>query len=171
MKNSKLTTQILTRTAMLLALTLAFQALGLPTVITGPMVNFMLVLSVILVGTGGGVFIGTITPWIALLVGILPAPLAPAVPFIMAGNAILCLTVGVLSQSTAMRVLGVILGSLLKFAVIGGAASYVLTLPAPMAQMLTFPQLTNALLGGLLAVSMASAIQWAVSAGNHSAAK
>lgn len=158
-----MSTKDLTRTAMLLALTLAIQAGQLPPVFTGPLVNFMLVLAVLLAGTKGGVLIGTITPAVALLVGILPAPMAPAVPFIMAGNAVLCLITGAFANTATMRSVGVVLGSFAKFAVIGGAASFVLTLPAPMAQMLVFPQLTNALLGGLFAVSMAYTLVWATS--------
>ena len=157
-----MTTKTLTRTAMLLALTLAIQAFRFPPMITGPLVNFMLVLSVLLVGTAGGVFIGGVTPLVALLTGILPAPMAPAVPFIMAGNAVLCLIVGAFPNTAKLQAMGVVLGSFAKFAVIGGAASFVLTLPAPAAQMLVFPQLTNALLGGLFAVSMAYTLNWSV---------
>lgn len=162
----KMDTRTLTRTALLLALTLAIQAFRFPPVVTGPLVNFMLALSVMLVGTGGGMLIGFITPWIALVAGILPAPLAPAVPFIMIGNAVFCLLIGAFARNVRLRLAGVMLGAVGKFAVIGGAVSRVLTLPAPLAQALLFPQLTNALIGGYLAVSVAYTLRWALSAQN-----
>jgi uncharacterized membrane protein len=66
MQKNKISTRTLTRTALLLALTIAIQYLALPAPVTGPMVNFMLALSVLLVGTAAGVFVGSVTPWIAL---------------------------------------------------------------------------------------------------------
>lgn len=144
----------LTRLALLLALTLAIQAFRLPAVVTGPLVNFMLILTTILVGTMGGVFVGLITPWIALLAGILAAPLAPAVPFIMAGNAVYCLISGLLMKTKTGLWLAVIPASMVKFFVIGGAAAYLLELPAPLTQVLLFPQLINALIGGAAAAAV-----------------
>jgi len=144
----------ITRLALLLALTLAIQAFRLPTVVTGPLVNFMLILTTILTGTIGGVFVGFITPWIALLAGILAAPLAPAVPFIMAGNAVYCLIFGLLKKTKTGMWLAVLPASVVKFCVIGGAASYLLELPAPLTQVLLFPQLINALIGGAAAAAV-----------------
>lgn len=149
----KMDTRAQTRTALLLALTLAIQAMGLPAMVTGPLVNFMLALAVLLVGTASGVFIGFLTPWVAMMAGILPAPLSPVIPFIMAGNVVYCLLIGLFKRR--LRVVGVILGAVAKFAVIAGAVSFVLTLPGPMTKVLMVPQLTNALIGGLFAVSIA----------------
>ena len=56
----------LTRTAILLAITLAFQMLGFPQMVTGPAVNAMLLLSGTYVGGIGAVIIGMLTPLIAL---------------------------------------------------------------------------------------------------------
>ena len=56
------TSQMITRTALLLALTVAVQALSLPPVITSPLVNFMLVVASLAVGAAGGVMIGALTP-------------------------------------------------------------------------------------------------------------
>ncbi|MDW7649722.1 MAG: ECF transporter S component [Bacillota bacterium] len=156
-------TRILTRTAVLLALTIAVQYLGFPPPLMGPLVNFMLAVSAVLVGPAAGVFIGSVTPWIALLIGILPVPLAPAVPFIMVGNAVYCLLIGILAKNLVFRSIGVVLGSLAKYAVISGAAAYVLTLPSALAQALLLPQLVNALLGGLVALSTAYSVTWALS--------
>ena len=52
--------RMITRTALLLALTVAVQALSLPPVITGPLVNFMLVVASLAVGAAGGVMIGAL---------------------------------------------------------------------------------------------------------------
>lgn len=79
----------LVRTALLFALTLVIQMLGLPQFFTGPLVNAFLLLAALLNGIWSGVIIGLFTPWIAFARGILAPPLGPMIPFIMAGNAIL----------------------------------------------------------------------------------
>jgi len=71
-----------TQTAMFFALTLLVQAFGFPQMLTGPLVNAFLLLSTIFSGILSGIIIGLFTPWVALLRGILPAPLGPMVPFI-----------------------------------------------------------------------------------------
>ncbi len=65
--------KLLTRTALLMALTIALQGIRMPPVFTGPLVNFMLILSTAMVGIRGGTFIGFFTPLIALTLGIIPA--------------------------------------------------------------------------------------------------
>ncbi|MGI6486166.1 MAG: hypothetical protein ACOX15_07705 [Tepidanaerobacteraceae bacterium] len=70
----------ITRTAILLAITLAFQMLGFPQVVTGPAVNGMLLISGTYVGGIGAVIIGLLTPFIAFMRGILAPPLAPMIP-------------------------------------------------------------------------------------------
>ncbi len=145
---------ILTRTSLLLALTICIQIIRLPAPITGPLVNFLLVLATILLGVSSGVFIGSLSPWLALIFGILPAPLYPAVPFIMAGNIMYCFLAG---QFYRLHwcwggLLGVAAGSLAKFLIIGVAAKVLLEFPAPLAALLFWPQLVNALLGGVVAL-------------------
>jgi hypothetical protein len=73
----------------------------------------------------------------------------------MAGNASYALIIGFVFNylpATSGGITGVLAGSAVKFLIIGGAASYVLALPAQLTAALIFPQLYNALLGGLLAV-------------------
>ncbi len=145
----------LTRTALFLALALALQGFRLPAFLTGPLVNFLLALAALWLGPASGIIIGLLTPWTALLLGILPPPLTPAIPFIMAGNAIYALIIGFVFRylpSTHGGMAGVIAGSTTKFLIIAGTASYVLALPAPLTGALLFPQFYNALLGGLPAV-------------------
>ena len=153
--------KFLTRTAIFLALTLVLQGFRLPAFLTGPFVNFFLALAAIWVGTASGVIIGLLTPWAALLLGILPAPLAPAIPFIMIGNAFFAFFIGLFQRGvpgTARQVVGVAAGSGVKFLVIAGAASLILTLPPPITGALLLPQLYNALLGGLLAVIISASL-------------
>lgn len=152
----RITVQQLTRLALLLALTLSVQSLRLPTPVTGPLVNLMLILSTAVIGTAGGVSIGLLTPWAALLLGILPPPLAPAIPFIMLGNGLYCFSYGTLADEVKGGPwIGIALGSVLKFAVIAGAARYLLTLLPPVAGALLLPQLLNALIGGAAALAPA----------------
>lgn len=152
--------KMLTRIALLLALTLVIQTLRLPPPLTGPLVNMALILATALTGTAGGVGIGLITPWAALLLGIIPSLLAPAVPFIMAGNALYCFFFGLFKDKGRFYpVFGLAAGSLLKFMVIAGAARHLLSLPAPVAEVLLLPQLFNALIGGAIAWPVASKLK------------
>ena len=160
----------LTRIALLLALTLAVQSFRLPPPLTGPMVNFMLILSTAVAGTSAGAAIGLITPGAALLLGVIPPPLAPAIPFIMFGNFFYCLLFGLLrSNGKTGAVIGLVLGALLKFAVIAGAARFLLQIPSPVSEALAVPQLFNALLGGAAALLLSYSLQRALySSGGHS---
>ncbi|NLA04181.1 MAG: ECF transporter S component, partial [Firmicutes bacterium] len=139
----RISLQQLTRLALLLALTLSVQSLRLPTPVTGPLVNLMLILSTAVIGTAGGVSIGLLTPWAALLLGIIAPVLAPAIPFIMLGNAVYCFCYGALAgKIKGGPWIGIILGAALKFTIIAGAARYLLTLPPPAAAALLLPQLS-----------------------------
>lgn len=150
----------MTRIALLLALTLVAQTLRLPPPLTGPLVNFMLILSTALAGTSAGAAIGMITPGAALLLGIIPPPLAPAIPFIMFGNFFYCLLFGLLrSNGKTGAVMGLLLGALLKFSVIAGAARFLLQIPSPVSEILAVPQLFNALLGGAAALFLSYFLQ------------
>ncbi|NLA60864.1 MAG: ECF transporter S component, partial [Firmicutes bacterium] len=79
-------------TAVLAALAVAFQLGTLPQAFTGPAINTILYVASIFVGPFSGVIVGFITPWVALMTGIMK--LAPAVPVIMIGNASLALVSG-----------------------------------------------------------------------------
>lgn len=156
--------RFLTRTAILLALTLAVQMMGFPQFITGPGVNAMLMLSAIYVGPVGGVAIGALTPWIAFMRGILPPPLGPAIPFIMLGNAsiviVFWLMRRVLSSNMVGSVVGVIVGSIAKYFVIAAAVQFLLDLPpGPSAKLLQISQLFTALIGGIIAIIIERVLQ------------
>lgn len=152
----RISVQQLTRIALLLALTLAVQLLRLPAPVTGPLVNLMLILSTALAGTAGGAGIGLLTPWAALLLGIIPPILAPAIPFIMAGNAIYCISYGVLQgKIKGGSIVGVASGAVLKFAIIAGAVRWLLVFPPAASGALLLPQLLNAAIGGFAALPLA----------------
>ena len=143
-------TKWLTKTALLLALTLAFQMLGFPQPITGSLVNMMLFISATISGLLGGILIGGLTPWIAFIRGILPAPLAPMIPFIMAGNAILVASFFGLKRFN--QYLAIIIAAVIKFAVLAIAVNFLVEVPEQIAVMMQLPQLLTALAGGALAL-------------------
>ncbi len=155
----------LTRMVLLIAIALIVQMIGLPQPFTGPLVNLMLALTTLITGTPGGIALGCLTPLIALMRGQLPPLLAPFVPFILAGNALYVLFLGLFCKKgcglplRSWRAwLGVLLGSTAKFLWLFAAARLIMplllarTLPEPVIAMLTFPQLITALIGGALAL-------------------
>lgn len=142
--------KFITRTAILLALTLAFQMLRLPQPFTGPAVNTMLFLSSAIVGIIGGVLIGALTPWIAFLNGILPPVLAPAIPFIMVGNAVLVILFGTLRRINIY--LAIATAAVVKFLVLTIAVRFLINVPPKVSVMLQLPQLYTAITGGIIAL-------------------
>jgi hypothetical protein len=123
--------------------------------ITGPIVNATLLIAVALLGMRDGLLIGLIPSSIALATGLLPPVLAPMIPFIILGNAILVVTFGYLRDKNYW--LALVSGSVLKFAFLFGTSSVVTSLlvnqkvAANVAMMMSWPQLATALMGGLIA--------------------
>lgn len=140
----------LTRTAILLAVALVFQMGGFPQFVTGPFVNTVLYLASIIVGWQGGVLIGILTPVIAAMRGILPPPLAPLIPFIALGNVILVILFFWLKSKN--KILGILIASAVKFLILVTAVNLLVQVPPPVAQMMSFPQLLTALIGGFIAL-------------------
>lgn len=172
-----MTARYLARVGVLLALALIIPMLGLPQPITGPAVNAVLLLAAIEAGPVGGASIGLLTPWIALIRGQLAAPLAPAVPFIMLGNATIVLVYWAVARLTRSSTLGwgswlgVVLGSAAKYLVISGGVNLFLNLPPKLAVAMGTPQLVTALIGAAAALLVARALQAAgVTAGRAASA-
>ncbi|MDD3032302.1 MAG: ECF transporter S component [Atribacterota bacterium] len=140
----------ISRTAILLAIALVFQMGGFPQFITGPLVNTVLYLATMIVGWQGGILIGIFTPVIAAMRGILPPPLAPLIPFIALGNAILVILFFWLKSKN--KIFGIIIASLVKFLVLVSAVRLLVQVPPAIAQMMSFPQLVTALAGGFFAL-------------------
>lgn len=123
--------------------------------VAGPVVNAVLFISVVLWGVRSAVLIGIFPSLIALSTGLLPAVLAPMIPFIMTGNILLIMVFSSLREKNYWR--GMITAGILKFAFLFGASSIVIDLLlnkeiAPkVAMMMSYPQLFTALSGGLIA--------------------
>lgn len=123
--------------------------------ITGPIVNATLLVATVLLGMRDGLLVGLIPSSIALAAGLLPPVLAPTIPFIILGNAILVVTFGYLRSKNYW--LGLVSGSILKFAFLFGTSSIAINLllnqkvATRVAVMMSWPQLVTALAGGLLA--------------------
>lgn len=148
----------LTRTALLLALTVILQMFGWPQLVTGPLVNAMLLLTATFVDPLSGVVVGLLSPWIAFLRGILAAPLAPMIPFIMLGNACYVLIYSWLKGKNWSRLLGLVTASVVKFLILGIAVRFVTKLPPPVTKAMQWPQLITALIGGLIAIAVTQLI-------------
>ena len=157
-------TNVLTKTGVLLALTLAFQ-IFLQTYaqpVVGPLVNMMLILTVLLVGTIPAIVIGCLTPLVAFLVGIMP--LMPVVPFIMVGNALMVLLFS-FTRNKLTDYGALALGAFGKFAFLAFSVRYLLILflpqvPPRLVAALSLPQLYTALIGGLIAIILAKRLRF-----------
>jgi len=123
--------------------------------IVGPIVNATLLVAVALLGMQDALLIGLIPSSIALAVGLLPPVLAPMIPFIIVGNAILVVTFGYLRQRNYW--VGLVSGSILKFAFLFGTSSIIISLllnqnlASSVAVMMSWPQLVTALASGIIA--------------------
>lgn len=149
----------LTRTAVLLALTLAIQMVGMPQYATGPLVNTMLYIAATFVGIWSGVAIGVVTPAIAFWRGILPPPLGPMIPFIALGNAVLVIVFGLLERRGRLAAIaGIVAASVLKFLVLSSAVRFVVEVKPAIARMMQTPQLLTALAGGAIAFIVSEAL-------------
>lgn len=153
-----LNTKMITRTGVLLALTLAIQFMKLPQFITGAGVNAMLLITVMAVGVLQGGIIGCITPVIAIMVGIIKPPMAPVIPFIAASNVLLVVIFHTLRKKNDS--LALIVAALTKFLVLYGAVRLFLVniLPNPVFEKVAIAfgvtQLFTALAGGFIAMAV-----------------
>ena len=139
----------ISRTALLLAIALVFQMGGFPQLVTGPLVNTVLYVAAMIVGWQGGILIGIFTPVIVFLRGILPPPLTPLIPFIALGNALLVFLFFRLKNKN--RIIGIIVASMVKYLLLANAVKFLVQVPPSIANMMSFPQLVNALIGGIIA--------------------
>lgn len=169
--------KFITRTAILLALTVVFQSMGrfltpymgtYNSFIVGPLVNACLLIATAIVGIGSGALIALTAPFGAILTGAaVPLPFAP---FIAIGNFLIVLGFYILWKRS--QIAGIIVGSLIKFGFLWGAIFFmipVLTAGKPakaVAQMTTslmftfsWPQLVTALIGGALAIIVLKTIK------------
>lgn len=128
--------------------------------ISGPIVNAILILVLFLVGIRSAMVVALIPSLMALSGGLLPAILAPAVPFIMISNAILVLTVDRFYDwrpDSRGYWQGVVVGAILKFVFLYLSVGWITRLllkqelAAAVVKMMSWPQLATAILGGVIA--------------------
>lgn len=139
---------------------LAVLAAYLPTIIhsqpvTGSLINMSLVSAVFLIGPLGAVLLGLMPSVFALASGLLPWALAPMMPFIVAGNAILVVVYHYLGRKNF--VLAIIAAAFGKFLFLYAMANLLINvLPSgrqilPLASMMGWAQFLTAVTGGILA--------------------
>lgn len=170
-------TRWLTRTAILLALTVAFQSLRavIPKVVVpgmgeldqyiiGSLVNACLIIAAITVGASGGIVISILAPVIALLQGEIGFPIM--VPFVALGNVVIVLCIALLYHKNKIGafVAGIISKFLCLYITITYIAIPVITpkLQGPKAEavpkLLSFkfswPQIVTATIGSIIAYSV-----------------
>lgn len=141
--------------ALLLALMILMPALVHLQWITGPTVNAALFIATVIIGPMAGIMLGLMPSAIALGAGLLPIPLAPMVPFIMIGNALLVITFFYLFKRNYFAALGT--AAFVKFLFLHQSVTWVMTrlvegkIVSQLAIMMSWPQFFTALIGGIVA--------------------
>jgi len=166
--------RFLTRTALLLAVVIAFQVFGkmIPynNFIVGPVVNAALLVATASAGLWSGIAISVIAPLVSAFTN--KAPIAPLVlgfsPFIIIGNAIIVLAFRLFRKkdrtpgSLRGSIIGVAVGSVLKFGFLYGAITAFTSLvsgikpqqAATLISLFSWPQLFTAIAGGAIATAV-----------------
>ncbi len=180
MNNNKRKTLWITRTAVFIALLVVLQAatasLG-NTIVTGAVMNMLLIIFVMTCGMMSGLCVAVISPVMAKLIGI--GPLWSLIPFIIAGNITLILTWHFIGNrhwghKHTVQMIALFVAATGKFLIlyIGVAQIAVpllLRLPEPQASvisnMFSIPQLFTALLGGGVALLVLSPLKKAFEGG------
>ncbi len=171
----------ITRTAIFITLLMVLQGATAPLgniIVTGSVVNLLLVVSVMTCGLTSGLTVAAISPIMAKYLGL--GPLWALIPFIAAGNIVLVMlwhfignrSIGI--NKYGAYIVALVAGAVVKFLVlyIGIvliAIPVLLGLPEPQAtvisNMFSIPQLITALIGGALAVLLFPRLNKAVAGG------
>ncbi len=112
-------------TALFLALLIVLQTITKPlgTIVTGSAVNFILIATTLLVGISSGITIAVVSPFLALLLGIVPLPIY-IVPVVVLGNLVIVIAYGLILRKainldTIKKLLvwlsAIVVGAVLKF--------------------------------------------------------
>lgn len=158
---------LITRTAILLALTVLFQSLrvlmpfmpaNISQYVIGSLVNLCLIVAAVVVGIRGGCVIAVVAPLIAFFQGFTPSPILVAP--IALGNLVLVVVVALLYDKNRLTALAA--GAVLKFVTLYlGVVRIVVPLLLPdvnekikavLSVQFSWPQLITASIGGILAV-------------------
>jgi len=167
----------ITRTALFIALLVAFQAVtaSLGQYVTGSVVNLILILATLFGGFSSGLTVAILSPICAKLVGIGPA-FWEMIPFVALGNAVLVICWFVVVDKIKLNkyvtyIIATVSAAVLKFvALFLGVTKLcvpiILALPEPKASIISanfsFPQLITAAIGGALAILIVPALSKAL---------
>jgi len=141
--------------AILLGISVVVPALIHVQWITGPVINAVLIISVVLIGSTEAVLLGLMPSAIALVAGLLPLSLAPMIPFIMIGNAVLVFTFHYFYKKNFFVAIGV--AAFLKFVFLHFSVVWLMRglldggLLSKLAVMMSWPQFFTAIIGGVVA--------------------
>jgi len=175
MKNNKL--RLIVQTSLFLAILVVMQAITKPlgTVVTGSIVNFILISTVLLVGIGGGLVVAVVSPFLAMLLGIVPLPIY-LVPVIALGNVVIVLVYWLILKKLDSKkdktilifwATAIILGAVLKFGVLYAGVNWLFIpimtsvkgVPAKApAALFSFTQMITATVGGFLAFAVVPSV-------------
>jgi len=123
--------------------------------ITGPIVNALLYIAIVILGLSSAIFIGLLPSAVSLATGLLPIILAPMIPFIIIGNSILVIVFNYFYRKNYW--LGVGMASLFKFLFLFVSSQTLVnfflksSLAAKAASMMSWSQLYTAIIGGIIA--------------------
>ncbi len=129
--------------------------------LTGPIVNAILILVLFLVGIRSALVLCLIPSLMALSGGLLPAILAPVVPFIMISNVLFIIIIdwfyNNIKEEKKAYWLGVVIAAGLKFVFLFLSVSIIgkllikPELTVKVAQLMSWPQFATAVTGGMIA--------------------
>lgn len=174
--SAKNKTQVIARIGIMLALTLALQYVsGLVGIqlLTGSVVNMMLILTAMTVGLVGGVCVGLVTPYVGFLLGL--STNVVLTPFIGISNAIYIALFAILlkvlkgeygdMKSIWQQAVGLIVGAFAKFLFLFYITYNLLlplvmaTVPAALAVTFGITQFFTAMIGGVCAIAIGFALK------------
>jgi len=167
----------ITHTAVFIALLVVLQAATAPlgnTLITGTVVNLLLIVSVMTCGLSSGLTVAVISPMVAKFIGI--GPFWVLIPFIAAGNMVLVTIWHFVAnrrtnQKYAAYITAMVTAAAAKFLVlylgiVQIAVPYLLGLPEKQASVVSYifsiPQLITALAGGAIALLIIPTLKKAI---------
>lgn len=180
--NGKQSILWITRTAIFIALLIVLQAATAPlgnTIITGSIVNLLLIVSVMTCGLASGLSVAAVSPFMAKFLGI--GPLWSLIPFIALGNAALVLLWYFIGNRNMGRKYTAYIVALFGAAVTKFLVLYIgivqiaipvfLGLPeqqaAVISNMFSIPQLVTALVGGALATVLFPRLKKVIAGGKE----
>lgn len=172
----------ITRTAIFIALLIVLQAATVPlgnSIVTGSIVNMLLIVSVMTCGLASGLTVAAVSPVMAKFLGI--GPLWTLIPFIMFGNVVLVLLWHFIGNRNMGKRYTAYIAALISATVAKFLALYIgivqiaipvfLGLPEPQAavisNMFSIPQLITALVGGVLAMMLFPRLKQTIAGGRE----